>query len=85
MRRETVDRAIQHYYETLYSEEQEKQPKPDRFMEELARGTVASAREIDQQIEAKSANWRLERMAVVDRNILRLAIYELAGTKCRRL
>jgi N utilization substance protein B len=46
-------------------------------MEELARGTSASAAEIDRQIEAKSANWRLERMAVVDRNILRLAIYEL--------
>lgn len=77
MRRESIDGAIAHYYETLYSEESETKPKPDKFMEELARGTVANADRIDKTIEAKSEHWRLERMAVVDRNILRLAIYEL--------
>ncbi|HTU47886.1 MAG TPA: transcription antitermination factor NusB [Bryobacteraceae bacterium] len=77
MRGEPIDRAIAHYYDTLYSEESETKPKPDRFMEELARGTVAKAAEIDKQIEAKSEHWRLERMPVVDRNILRLAIFEL--------
>lgn len=78
LRREPIDRAIGHYYETLYSEEQEKKPKPDKFMEELARGTAAQAVEIDKQIETKAANWRLERMAAVDRNILRMAVYELS-------
>jgi N utilization substance protein B len=77
MRGESIDGAIAHYYESLYSEESDKQPKPDRFMEELARGTVANAAEIDKKIEAKSEHWRLERMPVVDRNILRLAIFEL--------
>ena len=77
MRRDSIDRAISHYYETLYSEESEKQPKQDRFMEELVRGTVANSDEIDKKIEAKSEHWRLQRMPVVDRNILRLAIYEL--------
>lgn len=77
VRRESIDRAIANFYETLYSEEQEKKPKADKFMETLARGTAERAAEIDRQIEAKSANWRLERMAVVDRNILRMAIYEL--------
>ena len=47
-------------------------------MEQLARGTVANALRIDQQIQDKAENWRLSRMAVVDRNILRLAIYELS-------
>jgi transcription antitermination protein NusB len=78
MRGEPVERAIAHYYESLYSEESENKPKPDKFMEELARGTVANAVEIDKSIEAKSEHWRLERMPVVDRNILRLAIYELS-------
>lgn len=32
---------------------------------------------LTKKIEAKAEHWRLERMAVVDRNILRLAIYEL--------
>ena len=79
MRGEPIDGASAHYYDTLHSEEAQTdvQLKPDKFMEELARGTVANAEDIDKKIEAKSAHWRLERMAVVDRNILRLAIYEL--------
>jgi N utilization substance protein B len=77
MRHEPIEGAISHYYDTLYSEESEKKPKPDKFMEELARGTVANAEQIDREIEGKSEHWRLERMPVVDRNILRLAIYEL--------
>jgi N utilization substance protein B len=78
MRKDSIDRAISHYYDSLYSEEGENRPKPDKFMEELARGTVANAGTIDKQIEAKSEHWRLERMAVVDRNILRLAIFEFS-------
>jgi len=77
MRGEPVDQAISNYYNTLYSEESETQLKPDRFMEELVRGTVEKASQIDSQIQAKAEHWRLERMAVVDRNILRLAIFEL--------
>ncbi len=53
MRGEPVDGAISHYYDTLYSEDSEKKLKPDKFMEELARGTVANAEEIDKKIEAK--------------------------------
>ena len=77
MRGDSVDRAIHNFYDTLYSEESETKPKPDRFMEELVRGTVAKVAEIDKKIEAKSEHWRLERMPVVDRNILRLAIFEM--------
>lgn len=77
MRRGSIDGAIAHFYDSLYSEENENRPKPDKFMEELARGTVAQSEEIDRKIESKAEHWRLERMPVVDRNILRLAIYEL--------
>jgi N utilization substance protein B len=77
MRGDSVDRAIEHFYDSLYSEENQTRPKPDRFMEELARGTVANSADIDQKIQAKAEHWRLDRMPVVDRNILRLAIYEL--------
>ena len=79
MRGGAIDSAIAHFYETLYSEESEDavRPKRDKFMEELARGTVAQSAEIDKQIESKAAHWRLERMPVVDRNVLRLAIFEL--------
>ena len=33
--------------------------------------------ELDQRIEATSHHWRVERMAKVDRNVLRLAVFEL--------
>jgi N utilization substance protein B len=77
IRRDSIDGAIGHYYDTLYSEENETKPKTDRFMEELVRGTVARSEEIDRIIQERAENWRIERMAVVDRNILRLAIFEL--------
>jgi transcription antitermination protein NusB len=50
----------------------------DEFMEELARGASEMASDIDHRIAAKSAHWKLERMPIVDRNILRLGIYEMS-------
>ena len=73
-----IDQAISHYYQTLYSEESETRPEQDDFMEALVRGTVDNRPEIDRIIESKSAHWKLSRMPLVDRNILRLAIYEMA-------
>lgn len=51
------------------------------FANELFNGTVAAADEIDSIIRRHAEHWRLERMPAVDRNILRLGIYEL--THCR--
>ncbi len=47
------------------------------FSARVAGGALARIDEIDQLIESASVNWRLARMPVVDRNILRLATYEL--------
>lgn len=47
------------------------------FANQLFEGTVAAAKQIDPLIEEHARNWRLERLAAVDRNILRLGIYEL--------
>jgi N utilization substance protein B len=47
------------------------------FADELFEGSVAEAGEIDELVEKLAENWRLERLAAVDRSILRLAIYEL--------
>lgn len=43
----------------------------------LVEGTVAAADSIDELISSQAENWRLERMPVVDRNILRLAAFQL--------
>jgi len=48
-----------------------------RFAEELVRGVQTERAQIDHLIQESSTNWKLERMARVDRNILRLAVYEL--------
>lgn len=45
--------------------------------ERLARGAQAHVAEIDEAITRKLTNWRFERIAAVDRNILRIAGYEL--------
>jgi transcription antitermination protein NusB len=47
------------------------------FAEELARGTIAHLAEIDEAIQAVSIHWKINRMACVDRNILRMAAFEL--------
>jgi len=47
------------------------------FANALVNGTIARVPEADQLIAAHSRNWRVERMAVIDRLVLRLAIYEL--------
>lgn len=58
---------------------QESIPSEDtkEFCEDLARGASEHSEEIDRLIEDAASNWRISRMAVVDRNILRLAVYEL--------
>jgi len=47
------------------------------FAVALASGVTARREEIDASLELQADNWRLERMAVVDRNVLRLAMFEL--------
>ena len=80
MRNLSPEEAIRAYYDTLYSEEHEEPQRPDDFMEQLVHGTHAKRADIDSRIEQHSANWKLERMPVVDRNLLRMAVYEiLAG------
>jgi N utilization substance protein B len=76
-REQPVQDAIAAYYESLYSAESETELSPDPFMEELVGGAVAKREEIDRRIAQRSEHWRLDRMPVVDRNILRLAIYEM--------
>lgn len=65
-------------YETLWIESEDDQlPEKDEFMEELAEGTVANLSDIDHRIADKAQHWTIERMPVVDRNILRLAVFEM--------
>jgi N utilization substance protein B len=91
MTKRPVDEAIRAFYDTLDADKMAEEPMEekddeeeapalgrDEFMEELARGASEMTPDIDQRIAAKSAHWKLERMPIVDRNILRLGIYEMS-------
>jgi len=47
------------------------------FSERIVLGVLKHCKEIDHLIERYSENWRLDRMTLIDRNILRMAIFEL--------
>jgi N utilization substance protein B len=49
------------------------------FTEDIYRVATTRDEEIDKLIEAHAQNWRIERMAVVDRNLLRTAVAEMLG------
>lgn len=73
MSRIGVDEAIRAFWELQESELSE---DTREFCEDLVKGTFEHSDEIDRLIEETSSNWRLDRMPVVDRNILRMAVYE---------
>ena len=52
-----------------------------RFTEDIVKGTLHKLDDIDNMIEKVTENWVLKRMAVVDRNILRCATYEILYRK----
>jgi N utilization substance protein B len=51
-------------------------PNTREFATKIFRGTVDHMQKIDEMIQNQADNWRLSRMAVVDRNIIRMSIYE---------
>jgi N utilization substance protein B len=55
---------------------QKARPNIRDFAVRVFEGTVRSLKDIDGMISNQADNWRLSRMAVVDRNIIRMSIYE---------
>jgi N utilization substance protein B len=81
MRKQPVEESIDAFYNSLYSEESAVRMARDEFLEQLVHGTVEKSGEIDGLISSHAEHWRLERMPAVDRNILRMAIYEMRNTE----
>lgn len=59
-----------------FEELQKSKPSTREFAVRIFVGTVENLASIDEMITAQADNWRLTRMAVVDRNIIRMSIYE---------
>ena len=89
-RRQARELAVQFLYQhdlgggmldesvALFWQTQWETAEPTRkFAEELIRGTIEHQPVIDEKIQKYTEHWELQRIATVDRNILRLAIYEM--------
>src|SRR5947199_10306878 len=50
-------------------------PQAREFATRLATGTLANLKEVDERIRSRAEHWRISRMAIGDRNVLRLAVY----------
>ena len=59
--------------------QQRSSPSVQAFAEQIVSGVLAQQKELDQLIERAAEHWSLDRMPIVDRTILRQAIYELIG------
>lgn len=59
-----------------FEELQKSKPNTREFAMKILQGTVDNLEKIDEMIAAQADNWRLSRMAVVDRNIIRMSVYE---------
>lgn len=76
IRKDSADGLFADFWETEGAESDVK-----NFAESLVRGTASNIVKIDEMISKYASNWKLNRMAVIDRNVLRLAVYELLFCK----
>ena len=74
-----LDMAVEEFAAELSPQEQKEQfsKKDKAFADALLQGARENIEKIDELLSQNSKDWKLSRMASIDRNILRLAIYEL--------
>ncbi len=68
--------SVEELLETFWGELAEASEEVRGFANELAIGTILNLEEIDERIRIRTEHWRIPRMAVVDRNLLRMAVFE---------
>ena len=71
-----AEKVVEDFFGGLSSDER-KSVEPDRFATKLFKGVVTNAESLDELLRKHAANWTMERMSAVNRNLLRLAIHEL--------
>jgi N utilization substance protein B len=69
-----ADVLVRDYWEQLGEPDVDEGAR--EFATRLASGALAHVAELDERIRSRAEHWRISRMAVVDRNILRMAVYE---------
>ena len=82
IRRLPLDEILSGYYGSLLiSDDAPEHPVRDPFAETLLRGVTAEITLIDEMITRHAAHWKIQRMPTVDRNLLRIAVYEMLRTE----
>lgn len=89
-RRKAREHALQILYQCDFTGQKPEYKSPDnfwhdkdesadvkKFSEDLVSGTIRNLEQIDSVIQQAAEHWKMDRMAAVDRNILRFAVYEL--------
>ena len=69
-----ADELVRYYWSELGETDVDEGAR--EFATRLVIGALANLKEIDERIKSRAEHWRISRMAVVDRNVLRLAVYE---------
>jgi len=72
--------SVSHPAELVLAQRLEEKPLPadgEAFARQLVQGVLKHRRDLDEIIISIAPDWPLEQMAIIDRNILRIAIYEI--------
>lgn len=81
LRRTPPEEIMGGYYDSLLiGEDTAIPPRRDPFAQRLFRGVLDHVDEIDERISRHAAHWKIQRMPTVDRNILRIGVYEMSRT-----
>ena len=76
-----VDRAVETFFDLQWADAKPPEDELRAFASSLASDTVRTLDEVDALIAGSAENWRPERMAVIDRLILRMAVCEFVRNK----
>ena len=72
-----TNKSISVAIEDFFKDEETKEQAVIEYTRRLVLGVGEHLNEIDKKISEYAANWELKRMAVIDRNVLRLGVFEL--------
>ena len=75
---EVIEKPIEETIEKYWADEEEKSDEQmQQFANRIALGVYTYLVDIDERISKYATNWQLSRMAIIDRNVLRMGVYEM--------
>ena len=77
LRKDNIDEFIADFWENQIASDDTSDDSVMEFSTTLVNGTLKNLVQIDEYITSYAENWQLSRMAVIDRNIMRMGVFEL--------